>query len=380
MSTRFQATWWVYVLRRLRRLDPILLFLSGALLLAGLLFIYGAGQQMGGKYAGLWQRQIFWILLGIGTHVAVVLVDLRTLGRHSWVLYTAGTFLLALVLVIGTEINSAKSWLSLGPFTLQPAELMKPAAIVMLAWAASRPGIRMERGDRILMLAALTAIPVGLIARQPDYGTALVFIPIGGLTVFLGGLRWKWIGLAVLLVAIAAPVGYRFALAPHQRDRIRTFLDPAADIQDAGWNAHQSMLAVGSGGAMGKGYRQGTQYVLGYLPRTVASTDFIFSVISEETGFVGAGAFLVAFLGVILCCLRTAALCPESFGSYAAAGVATLLAVHVFVNVGMTVRVAPIIGIPLPLVSYGGSFMLGTMICLGLVQNAYVHYRLEAER
>lgn len=380
MAAGFRSTWWEYALERLRRINILLALLCAVLLIAGVLFIHGAGQQMGGKYAGLWERQVAWICLGLVAHTGVILINFRTLGRYSWIVYGVGTLLLASVLIFGTEINNARSWLALGPFTLQPSELMKPAAIVALAWAASRPGIRMQRGDRILVLAALTAIPVGLIARQPDHGTALVFLPIAGVMLFLGGLRWKWIGLAALLVALAAPVGYQFALAPHQRERIRTFLEPSADIRNAGWNAHQSMLAVGSGGFSGKGYMQGTQYVLGYLPQTVASTDFIFSVIAEETGFVGASALLACFLGVILCCLRAAAVSSDSFGAYTAAAVAALLAIHVFVNVGMTIRVAPIIGIPLPLVSYGGSFMLGTLISLGLVQNVCVTRRLNEEQ
>ncbi|MFW5802347.1 MAG: rod shape-determining protein RodA [Verrucomicrobiota bacterium] len=380
MAAGFRLTWWEYALERLRRINILLALLCAGLLILGVLFIHGAGQQMGGKYAVLWKRQIFWICMGLIAHAGIILVNLRTLGRYSWIVYSGATLLLASVLVFGTEINNARSWLSLGPFTIQPSELMKPAAIVTLAWAASRPGIRMQRGDRILLLAALTAIPVGLIARQPDHGTALVFLPIAGVMLFLGGLRWKWIGVAALLVALAAPVGYQFALAPHQRERIRTFLDPSADIRNTGWNAHQSMLAVGSGGFSGKGYMQGTQYVLGYLPQTVAPTDFIFSVIAEETGFVGASALLACFFGVILCCLRAAAVSSSSFGAYAAAGVAALVAIHVYVNLGMTVRVAPIIGIPLPLVSYGGSFMLGTMISLGLVQNVCITRRLDQEQ
>lgn len=361
------------LLRTTRLLDPVLLFLTVALLLTGVLFIYGAGRQMGGNYAGLWIRQLLWIGLGLGAAAAVLSVDYRKLGRYSLVLYLGGATLLVLVLIIGREINGARSWLAFGRLTLQPAELMKPATVLALAWAVSRPGIRMERGDRLLLLLVLTGIPVALIGKQPDYGTALVFLPIGGVLLFLGGIRWRWIVAAALAIALLAPVLYRYGLAPHQRERIQTFLQPTEDIANAGWNAHQSMLAVGSGGLMGKGYMQGTQYVLGYLPRTVASTDFIFSVLAEESGFVGAGAVLIAFLGIVLCCLRAATVASDAFGAYIAAGVAVMISVHIFINVGMTIRVAPIIGIPLPLVSYGGSFMLSTLICLALVQNVYVH-------
>jgi rod shape determining protein RodA len=359
-------------------MDPLLTVLTAGLLVVSLSFIYGAGRQMGGDYAFLWRKQSLWILLGVTAQLVVVLVDLRFIGRYSWAFYSFGLALLVVVLLIGKEINGARSWLGFGPFTLQVAELMKPAAIVALAWVASRPGIRMERGDRLLVVAGMTALPVLLIAKQPDFGTALIFLPIAFVMLFLGGIRWKWIGMFVLAVALTAPVAYQVALAPHQRDRIRTFFDPSADITGAGYNAYQSMLAVGSGGIRGKGYGNGTQYLLGYLPRAVAPTDFIFSVISEETGFIGSATLLAALLGIVLCALRTAAITPDSFGAYAAVGVATLIFVHAFVNVGMCVRVTPIIGMPLPLVSYGGSFMLATLISLGLVQNAYVNHRQES--
>jgi len=221
------------------------------------------------------------------------------------------------------------------------------------------------------------AIPAVLICLQPDWGTALVFVPFTVVIVFLAGIPWKWVAGGCLAVLLAGPLIYQ-TLEPHQKNRIRTFVQPSQDVSDAGWNAHQSLLAVGSGGLWGKGFMKGTQHVLGFLPRTVAPTDFIFSVIAEEAGFVGAGAVVCAFLGVILCCLRTAALASDDLGCYVAAGVAAVIFTHVYINIGMTVQAAPIIGIPLPFVSYGGSFMVSVMICAGMVQSVHVRRRVQS--
>lgn len=356
----------------LKRLDISLVILSLVLLASGILFVYGAGHQIGGKFEAYWWRQLAFTILGVGAFTTCVVIDYRILGRWSWLLYLAGISLLILVLVAGREINNAKSWLVLFRFTLQPAELAKPASVIFLAWLTSRPVFRINRILDLLIFGLLASLPVLLIAQQPDYGTALVFVPAAFAILFTGGLSWRFILMALLIVMLASPLVYHFVLAPHQRDRIQTFMNPADDISDAGWNAHQSLLAVGSGGTTGKGFMKGNQHVLGYLPKTVASTDFIFSVIGEETGFIGAGAIVCAFVGILICCLRTAANAPDRFGALICAGVTGILLTHVYVNVGMTIRAAPIIGIPLPFLSYGGSFMLGTMISLGLVQSVHV--------
>lgn len=364
--------WLRNVLYQARRLDFVLLLLCGTLLVVGCLFIYGIGRQMGGSFEGYWRRQLVWIVLGGGCFAVTAFTDYRRLGERCWYAYGAGIGLLVLVLLFGKTINSAKSWLSLGAFTLQPAELMKPAAALALAFVVSRPGRRVDRGERLVPVALLLGLPVVLIVMQPDFGTALVFLPAGALVLFLAGFRYKWILIALLVVVLSAPVGYEYGLGPRQRERIVTFLQLEDDVSDTGWNIHQSLIAVGSGGLWGKGYMHGTQYVLGFLPRNVAMTDFIFAVIAEETGFVGAAAVVCALAGVILCCLHTASVAADALGAYIAVGIASMLIVHIYINVGMTIQAAPIIGIPLPLVSYGGSFMLGTMISLGLVQSVHI--------
>lgn len=358
--------------RVIRRLDLPFMVLTAVLLITGILFIYGTGQEIGGRFVGYWGRQLLWMTLGIIAFIATVLIDYRVLGRWAWLLYLAGLALLVLVLVAGTEINDARSWITIPGGTLQPAELAKPATLIFLAWLASRPASRLGRLLHLGVFALAAATPAMLIAKQPDWGTGLVFVPLALSIAFVSGMAWRHVIIGVAIVLLTVPVAYRLLLVEHQRERIQTFLRPSEDISNAGWNAHQSLLAVGSGGVWGKGYKRGTQHVLGYLPKTVAPTDFIFSVIGEETGFVGAGAMVCAFLGILICCLRTAALATDRLGAFICVGVATLLFTHIYINIGMTIRAAPIIGIPLPLVSYGGSFLLGTMICLGLVQNVHI--------
>lgn len=365
-----------YAAQRLRRLDFSLLTLCGALLFAGVLFVYGTGQHTGGRFASFWMKQLIWIALGGIAFGVTVLVDYRWLGKWSWLFYLGSVVLLILVLGMGREIHGARSWLVIPGGTLQPSELGKPATLLALAWVGSRPTRWFGRLKLAVGVLVLAGVPMFLIALQPDYGTALVYLPVALVIVFLGGISYKWLLAAGIAVLLMAPVGYG-SLAEHQKERIQTFVHPSDDISDAGWNAHQSLLAVGSGGLWGKGYMKGTQHVLGFLPRTVAPTDFVFSVVAEETGFVGAGAMVCAFFGILVCCLRAAVLAPDRFGMFLASGAAVLFFVHTYVNIGMTIRAAPIIGIPLPFVSYGGSFMLCTMITVGLVQNVYIGRNAE---
>lgn len=362
-------------------MDFLLLFCILLLLLIGVQTIYSAGQEAGGAFAHYWLKQLSWGGVGLTVFTGVAFVDYRKAGRISWFLYAAGLVLLLLVLLpgIGRSINYSKSWIPLWGVTLQPAELAKPATLFLLAWLASRPGWRPDFLGPLLPLGAVLAVPVVLIGLQPDWGTALVFAGIFIPIVFAGAFPWRYILVAALLVAVLLPLSYAYVLTPKHRDRIDNFLNPSRDITHTGWNARQSLLAVGSGGFKGKGFMKGTQHVLGFLPRTVAPTDFIFSVIAEENGFIGAAVVTGAFLVIILRCLRIAALAEDEFGAYLAVGVAGMFLTHAYINIGMNIQAAPIIGIPLPLVSYGGSFMLCSMISLGLVQAVYIRHRLAAD-
>ncbi len=369
--------------RPLASMDFSLLLLTVLLTGAGVLFIfgteqavYGATHQGGGFFRHKWSMQLIWIAVGMVIHFGVVCLDYRRLARFSWLFYLAGVGLLTAVLVMGRTIHGAQSWIVIplpvfGEFTIQPAEFAKPATLLFMAWAASRLRTGMQYGLDWLVLISAGVLPTALVCLQPDWGTALVFVPLMAVVIFVAGVRWKWLLVTAALAVLTAPLLYSAALEPHQRERLLTFFNASDQASGAGWNAQQSLLAVGSGGFWGKGLMNGTQHVLGFLPSTVAPTDFIFSVVAEETGFVGGGAMICAFLGIMLCCLRAAARAPDNLGTYICVAVGTMLLVHVYINIGMTVGLSPIIGIPLPLVSYGGSFMWAVLIALGLVQNVY---------
>jgi len=363
---------WQSVRELLTRMDFLLLFLALVLLVVGCLTIYSTGQQAGGNFAGFWLRQLGWIGIGSAAFLLVAMFDYARLGRWSWLFYLIGLALLVLVLLVGPRINSARSWIPLFGVTLQPAELAKPATLLFFAWLASRTRFRLTRVQYLLPLLVVLSVPMILVGMQPDWGTAIVFAFMIVPVIFVGGLPWKWILAGLVLALSLAPVVYHSALTTKQKDRIMTFLRPSQDVTDAGWNAHQSLLAVGSGGLTGKGFMRGTQHVLGFLPRTVAPTDFVFSVIAEENGFLGSILVVAVFLGLVLRCLWIAGTAGDDFGAYLAVGVASLFFAHAYINIGMNIRAAPIIGIPLPLVSYGGSFVVGSLICLGLVQAVHI--------
>ncbi len=381
----------------LARMDFALLFCMLVLLSVGVLTIYGAGQKAGGAFEHYWIRQLAGIGIGTVFFLACVLFDYRQLGREAWLFYGAALFLLVLVLVTGFTINRSRSWIPVLPgFTLQPGEIAKPATLFFLAWTASRPALRLTKASSLVPHLLVLGAPVALIMLQPDWGTALVFFGMAAPILFLAGFRWKWVAVILAVLVLAAVPAWLYVMRPvpaasttpqhglagmmeHQRQRLHNrftvFLDPDADAMGSGWNARQAMMAVGSGGAAGKGFMKGTQHELGFLPRTVAPTDFIFSVIGEENGFLGSVVILGAFLVIVLRCLRIASQADDEFGSYLAAGTAGLFFTHAYINVGMNIHAAPIIGIPLPLISYGGSFMISSLICLGLVQS--IHARRQ---
>ncbi len=387
--------------RKLARMNLLLMLTVVVLIAFGVLFIYSAGQQTGGRMAGYWTRQLMWVGLGFGLMVFIMGFDYELLGRMSLLIFLGSIVLLVTVILIGDEINGAKSWIRLpGGVNLQPSELAKLATIIALAWYASFPSTDLRHYRHVAAVIAVTLVPMALIMLQPDMGSALVFVPICGAILFVGGIRLRLIAYAAVVVLLAGPMVYKFGFRPHQKQRVLTYLKPilpehayevayafstigeknaknktAVVIDD--WNALQSELAVGSGGLRGKGFGKGTQNTLGFLPRRVAPTDFIFSVIAEETGFVGASALIGAFALLCSLSLYVAARARDDFGKYLACGIAALFCVHIFINVGMTIRVMPIIGIPLPLVSYGGSVMVLMLGCIGVLQSIYIHRQPE---
>jgi rod shape determining protein RodA len=307
--------------------------------------------------------------------LSIAFIDIRLILRFAWVGYAVALALLVLVLFHGNIGKGAQRWLDIGPVQLQPSELMKiMLALGLAAWFHRASWERMGNPLFLIPPALMVLVPVGLILKQPNLGTALITAIIGAAVFWAAGMRWWKFALMAGAAAIAAPIAYE-NLRDYQRARITTFLDPESDPLGAGYNIIQSKIALGSGGLWGKGFLQGTQGHLNFLPEK--QTDFIFTLIAEEFGFTGAIATMFMLLAVIVFCYIVAFRSRHQFGRLLAIGLGTNFFLYVFVNVAMVTGAIPVGGVPLPLISHGGSAMLTVMIGFGLLLSAYVHRDAE---
>ena len=353
------------------RIDFLQFFPMVFLLSVGLFYIYSTGQQFGG-IPDIWERQLRYIIIGFAIWGILAYTDYRLLAQWAAVLYSLAVISLVLVLFFGTYRYGARRWFSVfGIFSVQPSEFAKIATLIMSAWIFSLRKFNLHNLKHLAGLLMVTFVPFFLIYKEPDLGSSITLIPVAAAMLFAGRIKWKWILIAVIAAMVMIPSIYPF-LKDYQKERILVFLDPARDPNNKGWNSRQSQLAVGSGAFLGKGIGNSTQSTLGFLPKTVANSDFIFSVIAEETGFVGASAILLCYWLIIFSAFRTAAIAVDDFGKYLAVGIGILIFVHSLVNIGMTIRLMPVTGLPLPLVSLGGSFVVSTMISLGILQSIYI--------
>lgn len=385
-------------LRLLKYMDWGMTALLFVLLLIGVLFVYSACYiSVDHPMRSLYKRQFMWAVTGFACYAGFAAFDYRRLRKLSWWVYGLCIALLLLVLLVGTIISGAQRWLMLFGIGIQPSEFAKLATIIVLARKLSRPGISFIEFRSLLGVLAVAMLPMLLVLKQPDLGTAAVFIPIVFVMMFVAGVPLRNLGIlvaaGVALIAIVLAIMFVppklgasddtqakimgvVGLRPYHRDRLSAFFSPGKDPLGTGWNKMQSEIAVGSGGTWGKGFLKGTQNILGFLPRKVAPTDFIYSVISEETGFAGSLVVLALFGSVMALCVRTALAARDKMGRLFCVGVAALLFSHTFVNIAMTIGLLPITGLPLPLLSYGGSFMVVTMSALGIVQSISIRSRM----
>lgn len=341
------------------------------LLVVGVCFVYGIGQQVGGVGAEIyWRRQIQWAAVGLVLWLLMALFDYRKYGVISMFLWPLSIALLGIVLKFGVDRFGAKRWFSLFGFSIQPSEIAKLCTVVFLAWLLSRKDVDINKIKWFFLSLLILAIPAFLIFRQPNLSTALTVFICGTAVIFTARLKAKTILIITIIMAVLAPVGYGM-LRDYHKERIAVFLDASKDPLNAGWNQMQSELAVGSGGLTGKGFMHGTQNNLGYLPQTVSNSDFIFSVIAEETGFLGAAVVITMYVLLMISIFSTALTAQDDFGRYLCAGIGAMFALHSIVNMGMTIRMMPVTGLPLPLVSYGGTFMVTSLMALGIVQSVY---------
>ncbi|HEY5618883.1 MAG TPA: rod shape-determining protein RodA [Vicinamibacterales bacterium] len=329
----------------------------------GLAQIYSAT----GGWSAIVQVQIYGILVGLIALLVSLSIDYRSLADKSHLIYVAIAGLLLYVLLFGAVRGGSRRWIDLGTFNIQPSEFAKAALALVLAkfFGESRRGT-VTRVD-LLVAGALTAIPLVLIAQQPDLGTAATLLPVAFAVVYVAGMPMRILGVLALVGLLAAPIAWKFALQDYQRGRISTFLDPSQDARGAGYQQIQARITVGSGGPWGKGFTEGTQGQLRFLP--VAHNDFIFSVLAEEQGFAGVIVVLGLYLFVILRSLESARLAKDRLGAYLVLGVLASFTFQVIYNITMSAGLAPVKGLTLPLMSYGGSSMIATLVGFGLVLN-----------
>ncbi len=345
-------------------IDWILLGSVLALAVVGLLFINSV-KAAPGAVAPEVVRQIIATVLGLAGMGVLMRIEYHKLMALAPWAYGATLALNVIVLFVGREVGGNKAWLRIAGLSIQPAELMKVTTLVLLASVAARRETRVRLLD-LLYLGAIVLVPVMLILRQNDTGTAVTFLPVLAVVVFVGGIRWRWILLATLLIAAMMPIAWS-QLKPYQRERVLITLEPERDPAGKGYQSIQSMIAVGSGGLTGQGYKEGPQNRLGFLPER--HTDFIFAIVSEEAGFFGALLVLALYAIVLQRLLDGAVLARDRLGGMLCLGTMVFIAVHVAVNIGMVLGLLPVIGITLPLFSYGGSSMIAFLAMIGLALN-----------
>jgi len=317
----------------------------------------------------VWISQLSFMAVGAALALGIGLFDYRRFMRLAYPFYALVIVLLLVVFVKGRVIMGARRWIDIGPVNLQPSELAKVAVALALArWFHMDAGKRKD-GYGLLALAVpagITLLPAALILKQPDLGTALIVVAVGATMMLFARVRWQAL-IAVVAVVVAGAVFAYPHLKPYQRKRVETFLNPEADVLGSGYHATQSMIAVGSGQGLGKGWGQGTQTLLSFLPEQ--HTDFIFSVWAEEHGFVGCLLLLGLYYALVVSALGIAGNARDRFGHFLAVGVTAMIFWHAFINMGMVTGVLPVVGVTLPLMSYGGSSVVAVLTGVGLLNN-----------
>lgn len=359
-----------YFVRKLAGLQWPLMILVTLLGLFGIFAIYSATWM---RDQDFWGRQLVWLGIGLMVCVGVALTDYHWVRRGALPVYLAGLVGLVAVHLIGKTVYGSGSWLDLGVMSFQPSQLAILAGIMLMALFLSDHE-DMPAPLRIALCAAITGLPCVMILAEPDLGSSLVWLPVMLAMLYAARIPARYLLTLILLAVAIIPLMVNFGLRPYQRQRIITFLDPELDPQGAGWTINQSLTAIGSGGWDGKGFKaENTLNELGFLPSTIVHNDFIFSVIGEQHGFLGGLLLLLAFLAFIGLGLYVSLQAKDDLGRLLGVGLTTLIFTHTFMNIGMTIGVTPITGLPLPLISYGGSFVMAVLFSVGILQSIWVH-------
>ena len=361
---------------KLYEVNWLLIALVGLVGLVGVTMIFAATD-------GVWSRgalqHLIRLIFAGGLMLLVAMTDIKVWYTLAYPIYGLALILLIGVDVFGVSVNGSQRWLDFKIVRFQPSEIMKLAIVLALAkYYHDLPKHYISRLTGLIGAALLILLPMALVLRQPDLGTTLLVAATGVALVFLAGVNWRVIGGAALAGAIALPLFFRFGLKEYQRSRILTFLDPSRDPTGASYHITQSKIALGSGGVTGKGFMNGTQRQLEYVPEN--RTDFIFTVIGEEFGLIGSLLTMGLYISVIGLCIWLSLQCKHIFSRLLILGLTTTFTLYIFINLGMVMGLAPVVGVPLPLISYGGTVILTVMAGFGLVLSAHLHRQNELPR
>jgi rod shape determining protein RodA len=356
--------------RLFQNFDWTLLTLVLLLCVIGIINIYSAGFSAGETQIPFYLKQIQWIVLGLIVMMLVFFIDYRFIIKGAYIFYGISIALLLLVYIYGSAMRGSQRWFAIGGFFFQPSELVKLTIILALArYFNDHKSNQPYKLRELLVPMLIVGLPFLLILKQPDLGTALIVIIIAASIIFFIGVNWRSFIIASASVLISMPIAWHF-LKDYQKERLIIFFNPDKDPLGAGYHIIQSMIAVGSGGFFGKGFLKGSQTQLKFLPEQ--QTDFVFSVFAEEWGFIGGFIVIILLLFLILWGLKIALHAKDFLGTIIAFGITALISWQIFINLGMVLGILPVVGIPLPFLSYGGSAMVSTMIAIGLLMNINV--------
>lgn len=352
--------------QKILKFDWILILVTLLLLGVSLIALYSISTAGESGSANVFSRQLLFALVGLAVMTIFIFVDYHYLGSYSTAIYFLTLFILVLVIILGSTIRGTAGWIGLGSFHIQPVEIAKLALIIFLASFISKKKTELGGVVRLVASFVLTGIMIFLVAKQPDFGSAMVLIGIWLGMMLFSGINKKHFIVLVLIGAVVSTAGW-FFLADFQKNRILNLVNPEVDPRGSGYNALQSLIAVGSGGITGLGIGHGSQSQLNFLPEK--HTDFIFAVITEELGLIGSILILILYAALFYRIKKIAVASPDNFGYLLSAGVMVMFFMQVVINIGMNIKLMPITGLPLPFLSYGGSSLITSFIALGIILN-----------
>jgi len=351
--------------------DWALFLVTAGLAVIGVVNLYSATSVVRASLSDLYVQQVYWLVAGGILGALAAAIDYRHIERYGYAIYGFGVVLLLLVFILGKDIRGSSRWIQIGSFSLQPSEFMKLFLIVALAkYLHNDPKSEGRKLRDLLVPAAFAALPVALVLRQPDLGTALILLLIFATIAAMMRIQWRSLAWLFGVLGVSGPLVWSYLLKPYQKQRIVSFLSPEENILGANWHAHHARVAIGSGRLFGEGFMRGTQNQFLFLPDQY--TDFPFPVFAEDWGFVGCLVLVGLYAFLVLWGIRIAQSSRDRFGAVLAMGVSALLFWHVFFNLGMVTGMLPVVGVTLPLFSYGGSSVMTVMIGLGLLMNVSV--------